>query len=93
MTASVVVLILFTFAATLFHVLVAIERSVWRAAFPRAVAAEVRETDLRFVHQSLKRLIPVLPPSNGVAVIGGFAALKPSPKDARKPRLMPPPDN
>jgi hypothetical protein len=74
-TPTVLILILFTFAATLFHVLLSIERPVWRIALRRGDTAEVQATELRFVHQSLKRLIPILPPSNGVAVIGGFSAL------------------
>jgi hypothetical protein len=74
-TATAPILIAFSFGATLFHVLLSIERPIWRIALPRGGTAQVDEADLRFVHQSLKRLIPVLPPSNGVAVIGGFAAL------------------
>ena len=37
--------------------------------------SEVKETDIRFVHQALKRLAPLLPPSNGFVVLFGISAL------------------
>ena len=68
MTASSIsVLLLFCFGATIFYVLLAIERKIW-FSMPT-------ELDFRLVHQVLKGLIPVLPPSNGVVVIGGLACL------------------
>lgn len=71
---ALVVLLLFAFGTTIFYVLLAIERRVWGLARD-GDPARYAEEDLRFVHRSLKHLIPVLPPSNGVVVVGGFAAL------------------
>ena len=73
-STSLLILLLFTFASSIFYILLLIERRVWSLVFyPESAFA--KESDVRFVHRSLKRLIPVLPPSNGVVVIGGLISL------------------
>lgn len=66
-------LVLFTFGSTIFYVLMLIERRVWSLLTRRANT--VADHDVRFVHRILKHLIPVLPPSNGIVVVGGPASL------------------
>ena len=38
-------------------------------------ATGVKDKDIRFVHRALKRLTPLLPPSNGAVIVFGTAAL------------------
>lgn len=72
---SILILMLFTFGATIFYVLLCIEMRTWAIAFPAKFSRPVPETEIRFVHQALQRLIPLLPPSNGLVVLGGGGAL------------------
>ena len=69
-----IVLVLFTFGATIFYILSRIERFV----LPLAVNQESQSVDeehVRFVHRILEHLSPVLPPSYGVVVLFGTIAL------------------
>ncbi|WP_338869202.1 hypothetical protein WBJ53_19530 [Spirosoma sp. SC4-14] len=70
---SSLIVSLFSIGTTIFYVLSCIERRVLQLAF--APGKPVEEPDVRFVHQSLKRLIPVMPPSNGLVLLGGTALL------------------
>lgn len=72
---KLLILIVFTFGATIFYVLLAIERRVWAATVTFGNNARGSEHDIRVVHRMLKHLIPVLPPSNGIVVVGGLAAI------------------
>lgn len=72
---SILILMLFTFGASIFYVLLCIEKRTWAIAFPAKLSRPVPESEVRFVHQSLQRLIPLLPPSNGIVVVGGGGAL------------------
>lgn len=89
-TLSVWIAALFAFGATIFFVLLAIERPVWSIARGRGPdglprhhagaidtdgAVEVDANVLRRVHATLQSLIPVLPPANGTVVLGGTALL------------------
>lgn len=74
-TAETSILVLFTFGATIFYVLLAIERRVWAGSLTFGSDARGKDGDVRFVHAVLKHLIPVLPPSNGLVVVGGLAAI------------------
>ena len=69
------ILLLFTFGSTIFYVLLAIERRVWADSLTFGSTARGSESDVRYVHRVLKRMIPVLPPSNGMVVVGGLAAI------------------
>jgi hypothetical protein len=73
--AAIAILLLFTFGTTIFYVLLAIERRVWAGSLTFGTNDHGSQDDVRFVHRVLKHLIPVLPPSNGVVVVGGLAAI------------------
>lgn len=73
--SSLLILLLFTFGATIFYVLLCIEKCTWPIALTDKLTQTVSEEEIRFVHRALKRLIPLLPPSNGVVVAGGGATL------------------
>lgn len=64
----------FTLGASIFYCLDCIERSVLRLVFRKDVKA-VKVSDIRFTHAALKRLTPLLPPSNGFVILFGTAAL------------------
>jgi hypothetical protein len=70
---ELLIVVLFTFSSTIFYILLLGERRVWGLLGPRA--AMVPESDIRFVHRLLNLFITVLPPSNGITVIGGLLAL------------------
>lgn len=72
-TYELLIVILFTFSSTIFYILLLSERRVWGLLGRRA--ATVSEEDIRLVHRVLNLFITVLPPSNGITVIGGVAAL------------------
>lgn len=72
-TYELVIVILFTFSSTIFYILLLGERRVWGLLGRRA--AGVAEGDIRFVHRMLNVFITVLPPSNGITVVGGLASL------------------
>lgn len=74
-TAELTILVLFTFGATIFYVLLAIERRVWARSLTFGDDRTGTDDSVRFVHRVLKHMIPVLPPSNGVVVLGGLAAI------------------
>ena len=69
----------FAFGATIFFVLLCVERPVWAVARgagddgSNAKAGKVDETELQRVHTTLRALIPMLPPANGLVVVGGTA--------------------
>lgn len=63
----------FTFGFSIFYGLSLIEKSVWPLIFGRGHS--VSDEDVRFTHQALKRLTPLLPPSNGVVIIVGLILL------------------
>jgi hypothetical protein len=65
---------IFSVGATVFDVLSCIGRSVLRLGLDRA-SPQVSDADARFVHTALKRLIPLLPPSNGFVILFGTAAM------------------
>lgn len=65
---------IFTFGFSIFYVLSLIEKSVWPIIFA-GVQKEVDETDVRITHRTLKRLTPLLPPSNGVVILVGTTLL------------------
>lgn len=64
----------FTFGSAIFYCLSTIEFSVLKLAFSRG-GNGVSEADIRFVHEALKRLTPLLPPSNGFVILFGTVAL------------------
>jgi hypothetical protein len=70
-----IILIACSFGAAIFHALLGIERTVWSVALGQPEALRVDESDLRFVHYSLKRLIGYLPPSNGLVIIATITGL------------------
>ena len=63
-----------SFGGAIFYALSCIERSVLKLGLNHH-SQEVDEKDIRFVHASLKRLIPLLPPSNGVVIVFGTGAM------------------
>jgi hypothetical protein len=65
---------IFSFGGAIFYALSCIERSVLKLGLNQH-SQEVDEKDIRFVHASLKRLIPLLPPSNGVVIVFGTGAM------------------
>jgi|GEM_PF-3496338 len=65
---------IFSFGVAIFYALSCIERSVLKLGLNQH-SQEVDEKDIRFVHASLKRLIPLLPPSNGFVIVFGTAAM------------------
>jgi hypothetical protein len=68
------VVALLSFGSAIFYVLSAIERPVWRLGLEQD-SSKVSDEDARFVHMSLKRLIPLLPPSFGVVLVWGTAGM------------------
>lgn len=64
----------YSFGGAIFYALSCIERSVLKLGLDER-SEEVDDTDVRFVHASLKRLIPLLPPSNGFVIFFGTAAM------------------
>ena len=64
----------FTLGTSIFYVLSCIERSVLGLVFGKK-NRKVSEEDIRFTHASLKRLSPLLPPSNGFVILFGNIAL------------------
>lgn len=63
----------FMFGTAIFYVLSCVERSVLGLVFGKN--KNVNEEDIRFTHASLKRLSPLLPPSNGFVIFFGNLAL------------------
>lgn len=63
----------FMLGTAIFYVLSCVERSVLSLVFGRNKNAN--EEDIRFTHASLKRLSPLLPPSNGFVIFFGNIAL------------------
>ena len=72
--ASSFAIAVFSFGAAIFYALSCVEWSVLRLGF-NAHSKSVKEEDVRFVHKALKRLTPLLPPSNGFVILFGTAAL------------------
>ncbi len=65
---------IFTLGFSIFYSLSLIEKRVWPIIF-KDVRASVSEADIRFTHEALKRLTPLLPPSNGVVILIGTTLL------------------
>jgi hypothetical protein len=63
----------FAFGSGIFYALSSIERPVLGLA--RRTPPAVPDPDVRFVHQSLRRLIPLLPPTNGIVILVGNGLL------------------
>lgn len=64
----------FTLGTAIFYVLSCVERSVIGLVFGKKEKL-ISEEDIRFTHASLKRLSPLLPPSNGFVILFGNIAL------------------
>lgn len=64
----------FTLGTAIFYVLSCVERRVLGLVFIRK-NQKISEDDIRFTHESLKRLSPLLPPSNGFVILFGNLAL------------------
>lgn len=64
----------FTFGFSIFYGLSLIEKSVWPLIF-KSQEARVAEEDVRFTLKTLRRLTPLLPPSNGVVILAGMTLL------------------
>jgi hypothetical protein len=64
----------FTFGFSIFYALSLIEFRVWGLIFGSGKAA-ISEDELRFTHKSLKRMTPLLPPSNGLVILVGLFLL------------------
>ena len=73
LTAALIVAT-FSFGGAIFYTLSCIERSVLRLGLNHQ-DQRVKEEDARFVHAALKRLIPLLPPSNGFVILFGTVAM------------------
>ena len=71
---GLLIVLLFLFGSSIFYTLLLIERSTWKLVSQPESASAIEQA-VRFVHLSLKNLIPVLPPSNGVVVVGGLACI------------------
>ncbi|MFP4698601.1 MAG: hypothetical protein ACLFMO_07830 [Eubacteriales bacterium] len=71
---SSIIVTVFTFGTAIFYVLACIERSVMLLSLNPA-SKKVNDEEARFVHTSLKRLIPLLPPSNGFVILFGTISL------------------
>jgi hypothetical protein len=69
-----VAIAIFSFGTAIFYALSRVEWSVLRLGLNRHSQA-VKDEDVRFVHRALKRLTPLLPPSNGAVILLGTAAL------------------
>lgn len=63
----------FMLGTAIFYVLSCVERSVLGLVFGKN--KNIAEEDIRFTHASLKRLSPLLPPSNGFVILFGNVAL------------------
>ena len=68
------IVFVFTFGTSIFFALSMIERSTWSLMW-KPQSSDVSEGDIRFVHKSLQRLTSVLPPSNGLVILGGTTLL------------------
>lgn len=68
------VAVVFTLGTAIFYVLSCVERSVLGLVLGKK-DVKVAEEDIRFTHASLKRLSPLLPPSNGFVILFGNIAL------------------
>lgn len=68
------IIAVYSFGGAIFYALSCIERSVLKLGLDQQ-AKEVDDEDVRFVHAALKRLIPLLPPSNGFVILFGTAAM------------------
>lgn len=64
----------FTLGTAIFYILSCVERSVLGLVFGKKKKA-ISEEDIRFTHAALKRLSPLLPPSNGFVILFGNIAL------------------
>lgn len=64
----------FTFGFSIFYALSCIEIRTW-SLMRRVDHPRVSNQDARFVHASLKRLTPLLPPSNGLVIVVGTTLL------------------
>ena len=64
----------FTLGTAIFYVLSCVERSVLGLVFGKK-NKKISEADIRFTHAALKRLSPLLPPSNGFVILFGNFAL------------------
>lgn len=64
----------FTLGFSIFYGLSLIEKSVWPLIF-KSADAPVAEDDIRFTLKALRRLTPLLPPSNGVVILAGMTLL------------------
>lgn len=64
----------FTLGTTIFYVLSCVERSVLGLVLGKNKKT-ISEENIRFTHASLKRLSPLLPPSNGFVILFGNMAL------------------
>jgi hypothetical protein len=64
----------FTFGFSIFYALSCIEIRTW-PLMRRVDHPKVADADTRFVHAALKRLTPLLPPSNGLVIIAGTTLL------------------
>jgi len=73
-TTAVLIIALFTFGSAIFYFLLLLERKTWVLVLHPDRPMRSAE-DVRFVHRALQHFIPVLPPSNGVVVVGGLAAI------------------
>tara|TARA_Y100001933_G_C18925761_1_gene533076 strand:+ start:347 stop:826 length:480 start_codon:yes stop_codon:yes gene_type:complete len=71
LTAFIVAM--FMLGTSIFYVLSCVERSVLGLVFGKNKS--VTSEDIRFTHASLKRLSPLLPPSNGAVIFFGNIAL------------------
>ncbi|MCF8529087.1 MAG: hypothetical protein K9G13_04330 [Aquiluna sp.] len=65
---------IFTFGFSIFYGLSLIEKSVWPLIF-RNKPDLVSDHNIVFTHTALKRLTPLLPPSNGVVILAGTSLL------------------
>lgn len=72
--APTVVIAIFSFGTAIFYALSCVEWSVLRLGVNQR-SQSVKDEDVRFVHQALKRLTPLLPPANGFVISFGTAAL------------------
>jgi len=64
----------FMLGTTIFYVLSCVENRVLKFAFD-STSNKVSEADIRFTHEALKRLAPLLPPSNGIVILVGMGGL------------------
>lgn len=64
----------FVFGFSIFYALSLIELKAWPLIF-RNRGELVTDDNVRFIHASLKRLTPLLPPSNGLVILVGTTLL------------------